>query len=413
MVVPRIRLLAVLAVLPVLGLSACGSTSKDAARGGSVVGDSLTVYSGLPLRGPFAERMRALVNGEKLAISDAGGKVGDWTIKFASLDDAAGPDGWDPSVTADNARTAAQDPTTIAYLGDADFGATAVSLPILNEAGVAQISPASTYPGFTGTAGATEKGEPQKYQPSGVPTFARVIPSDTVEGQAQAIYQHAEGCLRTYVLQDKSVDGRAQAAAVARALRPAGIALAGSDGFDPGKADQAGVAQDVSAASADCVFVGAGSGAAPTALWQALHKQLPAARIYGPADLARPEFLATLSPAEQAVTRLTQPTLPRRLLNARALDVLRRYRERFAAPAPQEMLYGYEAMALTLDTLRRAGDRANERTYVAELVRRTQERSSVLGAYAIKPSGDTTLRRFSGYRVAGGDVVFDRVLMNR
>ena len=93
--------------------------------------------------------------------------------------------------------------------------------------------------------------------------------------------------------------------------------------------------------------------------------------------------------------------------------MLRRYRERFAAPAPQEMLYGYEAMALTLDTLRRAGDRANERTYVAELVRRTQKRSSVLGAYAIKPSGDTTLRRFSGYRVAGGDVVFDRVLMSR
>jgi len=409
----RIRLALVLLVLPLLGLPACGSTSTDAARGGSVVGDSLTVYSGLPLRGPFAERMRALVNGEKLAISDAGGKVGDWTIKFGSLDDAAGPEGWDPSVTADNARTVAQDPTTIAYLGDADFGATAVSLPILNEAGVAQISPASTYPGFTGTVGATEKGEPQKYQPSGVPTFARVVPSDIVEGQAQAIYQRREGCTRTYVLDDTSVDGRAQAAAVARALPASGIALAGSEGFDLGKSDQSGTAQDVSAARADCVFVGAGSSAAPTDLWKALAAQLPAARIYGPADLARPEFLATLPPAAQAATRLTQPTLPQKLLNASALDVMRRYRERFAAPAPQEMLYGYEAMALTLATLRRAGDRANERTYVAELVRRTPEHDSVLGRYAIRPNGDTTLRRFSGYRVSGGDVVFDRVLMNR
>lgn len=409
----RIRFALVLLLLPLLGLSACGSTSKDEARGGSVVGDSLTVYSGLPLRGPFAERMRALVNGEKLAISDAGGKVGDWTIKFASLDDAAGPDGWDASVTADNARTAAQDPTTIAYLGDADFGATAVSLPILNEAGVAQISPAATYPGFTGTTGATEKGEPQKYQPSGVPTFARVISSDVVEGQAQALYQRREGCSRTFVLQDKTVDGRAQAAAVVRALPAAGITVAGSDGVDLGKADQSGVAKDVAAARPDCVFVGAASSAAPTALWQALVKELPTALIFGPADLARPQFLATLSAPEQAATRLTQPTLPYRLLNAQARDVLRRYRERFAAPAPQEMLYGYEAMALTLATLRRAGDRANERTYVAELVRRTLTRDSVLGPYAIRPNGDTTLRRFSGYRVADGDVVFDQVLMNR
>ena len=74
--------------------------------------------------------------------------------------------------------------------------------------------------------------------------------------------------------------------------------------------------------------------------------------------------------------------------------MLRRYRERFAAPAPAEMLYGYEAMALMLETLRRAGDRANERTYVAELVRRT--RRPRLGARARTrsgPNGDTTLRR--------------------
>ncbi len=409
----RVRVAVVVAVLLALGLQACGSTSKDSARGGSVSGDSLTIYSGLPLRGPFAERTRAMVNGEKLAISDAGGKVGDWTIKFASLDDAAGPEGWDPSATADNARVAAQDPTTIGYLGDADFGSTAISLPILNEAGVAQISPASTYPGFTGMVGATEKGEPQKYQPSGVPTFARVIPSDVVEGQAQGVYQRAQGCRRTYVLDDKEVEGRALAAAVIRALPAVHIALAGSDSFDLGKKDQSSTAKDVAATNPDCVFVGAGSAATPTVLWQALNAALPAAILFGPADLARPVFLTTLSAQEQSATRLTQPILPRSRMNAEALDVMRRYRERFAAPAPAEMLYGYEAMALLLETLRRAGDRANERTYVAELVRRTVDRESVLGPYSIRPNGDTTLRRFSGYTVLAGVPVFDRVLLLR
>lgn len=414
MVSRRIRLLVVLAVVAcATGLAACGSSTKEEARGGSVIGDSLTVYSSLPLRGPFAERMRALVNGEKLAIADAGGTIGDWTIKYASLDDATSAAGWDAGATADNARAAARDPTTIAYLGDADFGATAISLPILNEAGVAQVSPASTYPGFTSAADGTEKGEPDKYQPSGVPTFARVIPTTVIEGQAQATYQRAEGCRRTFIVAGKDVPGRAAATGVRDALPQAGIAIAGDESADLSKADQASVAQAAREAGADCVFVGAGPDSDPTALWRALHAALPTARLFGPADLARPGFLTALEAGEQAVTRLTQPILPRGRLNARARDVLRRYAQRFGEPAPVEMLYGYEAMSLVLETLRRAGDRANERTYVAELVRRARRPASVLGPYAIEPDGDTTLRTFSGYRVVAGLPVFDRVVTPR
>lgn len=159
------------------------------------------------------------------------------------------------------------------------------------------------------------------------------------------------------------------------------------------------------------MFIGGGSGASPTVLWQALNTALPAAKLFGPAALVRPVFLASLSPSSQAATRMTQPIVPRSHMNARALDVMRRYRERFAAPAPAEMLYGYEAMALMIETLRRAGDRANERTYVAELVRRTRDRESVLGPYAIRTNGDTTLQRFSGYTIVAGEPVFDRVLL--
>lgn len=413
MVLHQVRVAVVLVVACVTGLLACGSSTKEEARGGVVIGDTLTVYSSLPLRGPFADRMRALVNGEKLAISDAGATVGERVIKYASLDDATGPQGWDASATSDNARKAAQDPTTIAYLGDADFGATAISLPILNEAGVAQVSPAATYPGFTSATGGTEKGEPDKYEPSGVPTFARVIPAATVEGEAQAAYQRAEGCRRTLVLAGKDVPGRALAVAVAAALPKAGIRLVGPEAVDLAAEDQAPVAEAARAGRADCVFVGTDSGARPVALWNVLHAALPAALLFAPADLARPGFLGALSPAEQAATRVTQPILPRTMLNARGRDVLRRYRERFGEPAPVEMLYGYEAMALVLDTLRRAGDRANERTYVAGLLRTARRPDSVLGAYAIRRDGDTTLRRFSGFRVRAGIPVFDRVVLGR
>ena len=279
-----------------LGLAACGSTSKDAARGGSVVGDSLTVYSSLPLRGPFAERMRAMVNGEKLAISDAGGKVGDWTIKFASLDDAAGPDGWDPSATADNARTAAQDPTTIAYLGDADFGATAISLPILNEAGVAQISPASTYPGFTADGGRDREGRAAE-----VPALGRadVRPRDPLGRRRGAGAGASTSAARAAGARSSSTTRRSRAArwrrrSSARCPRPASRWRATS-GFDLGKDDQTvgGAGRAPRRVPTACSSAPART-RSPTALWQALHAALPTARLFAPADLARPAFLATL-----------------------------------------------------------------------------------------------------------------------
>lgn len=390
-----------------LALPACGSGTDEAKRGGSVVGDSLTVYSSLPLRGPRAERMRATVNGEKLAIADAGGRVGDWTIKYSSLDDAAGPGGWDPSVTADNAREAAQDPTTIAFLGNAEFGATAISLPILNAAGVAQVSPASTYPGFT-TASTSAEGEPDKYQPSGVPTFARVIPADGAEGGAQAAYQRLEGCRRTFVLDDGSVDGRSLADALAAALPKRGIALAGRESVNlKDAADSEAVAQ-ARAARSDCVFLGASSSAHPGALWSALHVALPSGRLFLPAALAH--RTRELGAGEQAATRITRPVLPRGRMNARAREIMRRYQRRFGVPAPPEMLYGYEAMSLVLDALRRAGDRANERSHVAGLLRGVGRPDTVLGPYLVRGNGDTTLRSFSGFRVRAGVPVFDRVL---
>ena len=70
-----------------------------------------------------AGRLRAvsqqIVNGEKLALYDAGGHVGQLRVSYYSLDDSSPKTGqWDPGITAADAKTAAQDPSTIAYLGD-------------------------------------------------------------------------------------------------------------------------------------------------------------------------------------------------------------------------------------------------------------------------------------------------------
>ena len=91
-----------------------------------------------------------MVNGIKLALSKAHNKAGQWTVVYKSLDDSTAAAGkWDPGQTAANARAAASDPKAVYYIGEFNSGASEVSIPILNQAGIPQVSPANTYVGLT------------------------------------------------------------------------------------------------------------------------------------------------------------------------------------------------------------------------------------------------------------------------
>ena len=65
-------------------------------------------------------------------------------------------------------------------------------------------------------------------------------------------------------------------------------------------------------------------------------------------------------------------------------------------------IYGYEAMALGLDALRRAGANADRRDAVVDALLATKDRQSVIGTYSIDPNGDTTLKDFGVYVIEKG-----------
>jgi branched-chain amino acid transport system substrate-binding protein len=70
-------------MLPVLafGIAACGDDNKSSGGGGTAQGTTLKIYSSLPLQGTSRGQSEAVINGEKLALDDVGGKVGKFTIK--------------------------------------------------------------------------------------------------------------------------------------------------------------------------------------------------------------------------------------------------------------------------------------------------------------------------------------------
>jgi branched-chain amino acid transport system substrate-binding protein len=388
------------------GLAGCGGVAISTA--GTTPGNELTVYSSLPLQGPDASVSGQIVDGEKLALVQAGGRVGRFKIDFASLDDANPKTGEaTPGITANYARVAAQDTSTIAYIGDLDSAATAVSLPLINAAGILQVSPGSPYVGLTSSLDAGQD-EPERFYFTGQRTFARLVPGDPVQAAAQVKLLRALHLERVYVIEGQNPFDVPLAQILSEDAKRAGIEVLGEDQLDTADGTEfAGEVQKVLESGARAVFFSGLPGAGAVALWQQLHDADPHLRLLGPSDLAEPSFAAQIGSAA-ALTYLTTPLLPLSLYPPAARGVMAEYTRRFhEAPGPYA-LYGYEAMSAVLLAIRRAGRHGDDRQAVIHQFFAIKSRDSVLGRYSVLPDGDTTLSRYAVDRVHGGRLVFYR-----
>ncbi|HEV2819195.1 MAG TPA: hypothetical protein VGW11_01680, partial [Solirubrobacteraceae bacterium] len=128
----------------------------------------LTIYSSLPSLGPDREEAAAVRRGIDLALAQAGGAVGDIAITHQPLDNATAEEsGWSAARVSANARRAVQDEAAGVYIGELRSAASVLSMPILNEGRLAQISPAASAVGLTREGPGAQDGEPARYYPTG------------------------------------------------------------------------------------------------------------------------------------------------------------------------------------------------------------------------------------------------------
>jgi branched-chain amino acid transport system substrate-binding protein len=396
-----------------LGVAACGGgdDNKSSSSGGGGGGrTSLTIYSSLPLQGDSRPQSTDVVNGEKLALEEAGGKVGKFTIKYVSLDDATAAAGkWDPGQTSADARKAAQDASTIVYLGEFNSGASAISIPILNEANVLQVSPSNTYVGLTRSEGA-DKGEPDKYYPAGKRTFGRVVPADHIQAAAQVTYQKDQGCKKTYILNDKEVYGKGIAVQVANIGKAQGLAIAGNDGIDTKAANFRSLATKIKSSGADCMFFGGITQNKGVQVFKDVSAANPTMKLFGPDGVAESAFSTKLGSSVEKNTYITNPTLDPKLYPPAAQDFFAKFKQKFGNDPQPYAIYGYEAMKVALLAIQNAGDKGNDKQAVIDAFFKIKDRDSVLGKYSIDENGDTTLSDYGADRVEGGKLVFDKVI---
>src|ERR671914_2257992 len=299
-----------------MGAAACGDDDDDDTTGdtGGEQGGTLTIYSSLPLQGAQRPQTTDMVKGIELALEQAGNKAGEFTIRYQSLDDSTAQAGsWTPEATQANARQVAQDENAAVYLGEFNSGASAISIPILNEAAVPQISPANTAVGLTSDEPGADAGEPDKYYPSGQRTYSRIVPKDTIQGAALATMMQQDGCTSVFMTNDKEVYGSGLATNIENAAEQVGLEIVANEEIDKNAPNYRSLAERAGGENVDCFIYSGITANNAVQLYKDFAAALPDARLYGPDGVAEAGFV---DPAEGGIpasvaakVRLTVATL--------------------------------------------------------------------------------------------------------
>ena len=374
------RALAVAAAVLAVAVAGCGNTDAIR-RGGTTVGTTLTVYSSLPTPGRGVSR--DIVDGEKLALAQAHGKIGKYSINFSSLDEAGAGAKQRQAAAAETARTAMVDTQTAALIGTVDSEGARSAIPLLNESGVLHVSLGAGYAGFTEPVG---EDEPARWYPAARRTFARLVGDD--RAQARALLR-AAGARRIAVESEGDRNAEALATEVRAAARAAGIRVAGSPGPD-GAVIYTG-ADPVNAAG----------------VAEAVAHESPGARVVLPDEVVRAGVDGLIrGAAARATVLVSRAPAPGSTPALRAFEAAfeRTYRRK---PGPYAAL-GHAAMTTVLAALTAAArdEQAGQRQKVIDAFFAGGTQPTVAGPLSVGPSGVVAPARFSTYRLKGARRVY-------
>ena len=352
-----------------------------------------------------------MVNAIKLAIEENGGKAGALTITYVALDSSTREAAaWTDDRVLDNARQAVRDINAIAYIGDRDSAATALSLPLTNEGGILQVSPTSSYDGLT-RSGGVRTGEPERFYPAGTRTFGRMVPPDHVQASALVGYMKSEGVRRSRC--SATASSKAAGSPTRSPRRPPRRASRSSTraASTPRRASSRATppTSPRPAPTRSCSPATASTGA--PRIVQAVGVAAPGMLLFGPAAVAQPSFIDALTPAVRRRMRITTPTLPPRLLPPAARAFRAKFRSTFGrAPAPEALL-SYEATQAVLASIRAAG---SEGQRPQRRDRRRSTRSATAAPCSARTRSTASATRACAgsraTRVRGSRLVLDKVL---
>ena len=188
---------------------------------------SHSVFQG-PYKGHGVQNAQAI----KMVLAERGWRAGPYAVGMQACEEADAKTGVpSPAKCARNARAFARNRSVVGVIGPLTSNCAVHMLATLNEAPdgpLAMIAGGNTYVGLTRSGPGTNAGEPERYHPTGRRSYARLAPTDDVQGAAAALHARRHGAERVFVVEDGGPYGRGLAATFQHAAGELGMTLAGS-----------------------------------------------------------------------------------------------------------------------------------------------------------------------------------------
>lgn len=360
---------------------------------------TIRIYTSLPLTGNARNVSQSLINAMQLALSDATNgtsMVGNFKIDFVPLDHASPSTGlYDVEREAANARKVANDPDAMLYLGPINTATAQASIPILNTAGIAMISPGTTYPGLTkSVAGITKADEPAKYYPTGTRNFFRLLPTDELQGRADASFTDAKLELqKVYLVEDGTDYGVGLAKSYEQAASEYNLKLVGRASLPNISTEYSQVVNKIRDAQPEVIFYG-GSSQPAARLIKAVRAAGLSARFLGGGGIQDDIFLKEAGTAGVGIYSSISGT-DSAGLSDKGAAFLNAYRANYGDTLQSITIYGYDAMSAAVAAIKGAGKK--DREAILKAVASLKKFVGASGTWSFDPNGDTNLTVFCFY----------------
>ena len=399
----RLARVAILVSLAGLG-AGCSSSGQSASTAQASPGTgAIKIGIDLPVSGADASTGIPTRNGAVLAIEEASAKGG---VAFSAYDlDDAVQGAHDPGQGAQNVRQFVADAAVLGMIGPFNSSVAAAEIPITNDAGLTQISPAATNPTLT-------KGDAAKRLRTSHPdvnAFFRVCTTDDKQGAAGAQFARKFGFSKAFIVDDNETYGKGLADIFEQSFKTDGGTVIGHEHLTKGQTDYKALLTKAHALHPDVIFYGGTTSTGGGLLRkQMADAGLGAVAYIGGDGISDAEFIRTAGDAADGTYYTVAAPETSKLPTAKTFVAA--YQKRWNAPVGPYSANAYAAAEIEIAAIRKAIKANNgalpTRAAVLANVAATSSFASPIGTLGFDRSGDTTNGILSLYKVEHGKATF-------
>ena len=381
-----------------LSLLGCGSKTDSTGEGGTI-----KLVSSMPRTGSAKGQTDTIANGIQMAIHEYDRKVAGMKIVYDDWDDAtAGKGSWTADLESANAKKAILDEDVVAYIGPYNSGAAMVSMPLLNEAGLLQISPAVTWIGLTKKNDIGPPDEPGKYRPAGNLTFGRVCPTDETQGPMAADFAKTELKIKTvYILDDKEIYGQGVSGLFHKQCEKHGIKVLGHEGIDGSQTEFLSLMTKIKSLNPDAIYFGGTTQSKGGQIAKDMRKSQLTCPLIVPDGCYELSFITSAGEENLKNCYATMGGLDWVALTGPGLEFVKKYQAKYKKDPEAYAIYGYEAAKVILATIKKVGKKDREAIRKGTLETKDFNEGA-LGKWSFDADGDISLQNFTISKIEGG-----------